>query len=405
VRVNVLPTIVLEVDEDPISLVLPGPGDYVGRFVASACHRPSLTLIDIAEDGKKQLFRITKNLNYSDGTQVTSVDIQASIRKSLRVPTLQRFLLPIEAVSTPTKEDLVITLERPLGYLPSLLDSVDLSPVSQTGLGNGPYVRNVVGQELLFTPSEMWPGGDANVLVKTVRDHDKVLERFDNGEVDITCNTSFPSHLVQSASSHPSYRTSKTGIRIEVVRVSASARVPDSEFQALDESVNRLEIQAMFGDLVDTSGAKSTAKRVALARRTLVLGFFDYYPNRDICAVLQDHFHANFGRVTLRPLNFQNPDLTGCDLFLRLRFDAADHPFFDFDFFSPGRPRGALGRLEGSLNPTQTDLSEAKSERPYLTIEIGELIGHWFQRTGVAGPSWGSKPHLCLFDTVRMGAQ
>ncbi|MEV6296830.1 hypothetical protein AB0M41_41970 [Streptomyces sp. NPDC051896] len=392
--------VVVEVDDDPIRWHGPTGGDYLSRWFASASQHSRLDLLWVTDDGLSQHYRVQQGASFSDGSPVRASDHARAIRTALTVPSLQRFLLDIRAVRT-SKDTLVIELRRPVPHLPSLLQSVDLAPISSCGqLSSGAYERAV-----RTTDDEYWlepvRAGTPPVRVLVRRDPHGAPERFRRGEVDVTCATAFPLDRVPDFADSRAFHTAPTAIEmcLEVVPDSRSA-VGDAEFR------RRLLGALRYDRLVARcwNGAESAAPdhhleappSTAGAGERLRLGYWDYYPNLDVAEEVAAQLTENLGvEVELAPADFVSGSAQSFDLLLALRGPLFEDPIGALDLLDPARRDPLLAPLLRRLSEDPDDEDAADELRRAVreqcpVLPLLRLRGHWLQHEALAGRPWPS---------------
>lgn len=390
--------VIVEVDDDPIRWHGPTGGDYLSRWFAAASQRSRLDLMWVADDGLSQHYRVQQGASFSDGSPVRTRDHARAIRTALTVPSLQRFLRDIRAVRT-SKDALVIELRRRAPHLPSLLRSVDLAPISSCGqLSSGTYERAVrtADDEYWLEPVK---AGTPPVRVLVRRDPHDAPERFRRGEVDVTCATAFPLDRVPDFTDSQVFHTAPTAIemRLEINPDSPSA-VGEAEFR------RRLLGAIRYARLVARcwNGAEPAApdhhieappSTVGSGVR-LRLGYWDYYPNRDVAEEVAAQLTENLGvEVELAPADFVSGSAQSCDVLLALRGPLFEDPIGALDLLDPARRDPVLAPLLHRLSEVPDDdaaydeLRRAVREQcPVLPLL--RLRGHWLQREALAGRPW-----------------
>ncbi|MCX5193620.1 hypothetical protein OOK31_06890 [Streptomyces sp. NBC_00249] len=397
---NVMRPVIVEVDDDPIRWHGPTGGDYLSRWFAAASQRSRLDLVWVADDGLSQHYRVRQGAFFSDGSPVRTRDHARAIRTALAVPSLQRFLLDIRAVRT-SKDELVIELRRRAPHLPSLLQSVDLAPISSCGqLSSGAYERAVrtADDEYWLEPVK---AGTPPVRVLVRRDPHDAPGRFRRGEVDVTCATAFPLDRVPDFADSRVFHTAPTAIemRLEIIPDSPSV-VGDAEFRRrLLGAIRYDRLVARCWNGVETAApdhhVEAPPSAIGSGER-LRLGYWDYYPNLVVAEEVAAQLTENLGvEVELAPADFVSGSAQSFDLLLALRGPLFEDPICAPDLLDPARRDPVLAPLLRRLSEDPDDDAACDELRRAVreqcpVLPLLRLRGHWLQREALAGRPWPS---------------
>ncbi|ONH22157.1 hypothetical protein [Pseudofrankia asymbiotica] len=390
--------VVVEVDDDPLRWHGPTGGDYLSRWFASASQRSRLDLVRVEGRGKCQHYRVRQGASFSDGSPVLARDHARAIRAALAVPSLQRFLLDISGVHT-SKDALVIELRRPVPHLPGLLRSVDLAPTSTCGeLSSGAYERAVrtADDEYWLKPVNV---GTPPVRVLVRRDPHSAPERFQRGEVDVTCATAFPLDRIPDFAGSRAFHTAPTAIEmcLETVPGSSSAASDPAFRRRLLGAIRYDRLVARCGHGVEAAAPEhhieAPISTIGSGER-LRLGYWDYYPNLIVAEEIAAQLTENVGvEVELVPAEFAAGSAQSCDLLLALRGPFFEDPICALDMLDPARRDPVLAPLLHRLSEVPDD-ETARDELCRAVRELCPLIsllrlrGHWLQREGLTGRPW-----------------
>ncbi|ROR91138.1 peptide/nickel transport system substrate-binding protein [Nocardioides aurantiacus] len=389
--------VVVEIDDHPLVWAGPTSGDYLSRWMASASQRSLVDLIEVSADGCQQQYRVARGSSFSDGSPVRARDHARAIRRALAVPALQRFLLDARGVHADA-DHLTIDLRRPAPHLPALLRSVDLAPISACGeLSTGPYLpaELVADDEYMLSPAH---ASAPPVRVVVRRDPHEAPERYDRGDVDVTCATAFPLYRIPDYAERADFRTNDVAIQF------CLEFVPGSSFAADPEARRRVLGALRYPDVVAACGHGVTSaappfhrelRPATIGRRISVrLGYWHYYPNRQVADEIADQLHRNLGYdVIVRRLDFVSGSAETCDLLLALRGPHFDAPLASIDLLDPTRADPQLGPLIERLSEDPDDLDakralETARRQRCPVIPLLDLQGHWLQRPGLTGNPW-----------------
>jgi hypothetical protein len=392
--------VALEIDDEPLSLRTPSQGDYLSRFIASASRGRVLDLVRIDRRGLRHTYRIRPDSRFSDGNPVQTRHVLRAIRAALHEAVWQRYLACLVEVRG-SGDEVVLTLSEPAGYLPALLATVDFAPIpSESGVGNGPYLPPVPvdgGYLLRPAPSAAADRTVADLYLSVQRDVDGVVERFESGKVDVTCSTAFPLHRLPDMQGDPSYRTAPTGITARLEPVPGSDLEMTAEHRrAIAAAVDRQQISEVLyrGVRPAEPWLLTPPAHRPLFSRPLVIGYHEYYPNRQIAELVGRQLERTLGLATeLLPLDYASGSAAGADLLLVLRYPAFCHPYAVFEpcnlFVSDPQLDAALTELRLHVDWSEQTIRRALIRLAEVcpVIPVVHVDGHWLARPGLAGIS------------------
>lgn len=393
-------TVAIEIDDEPLSLHTPSKGDYLSRFIASASRRPVLEPVRVDRKGLRHTYRIRPDSRFSDGNPVQTRHVLAAIRAALHEPVWQRYLACLIEVRG-SGDEVVLTLSEPAGYLPSLLATVDFAPIpAESGVGNGPYLPPVPldgGYLLRPAPASAADRTVAELFLTVQRDVESVVERFESGVVDVTCNTAFPLNRLADVQNDPAYRSAPTGITARLEPVPGTGLQLSAEHRrALAAAIDRQQITEVLYRGVRPAEPwllRPPANPPAFPRQ-LVIGYHEYYPNRQIAELVGRQLERNLGLATeLLPLDYASGTAAGADLLLVLRYPAFNHPYAVFEpcnlFLADPKLDAALTELRARVDWSEQTIRQALIRLAEVcpVIPVVHIDGHWLARPGLAGIS------------------
>ena len=143
-----------------------------------------------SEDKLVWTFTLRDRITFSDGTPFTAREAAEALElaRSSRGRYAQR--LADVALISGEDQNLTITLRRPNGDLPALLDIPIALGDGDRPLGTGPYVLTETGDEFSLTARSGWWQTDKTLPVQTIPLHrvsksDDLIYAFDAGEVSL----------------------------------------------------------------------------------------------------------------------------------------------------------------------------------------------------------------------------
>ena len=142
----------------------------------------------VSDDGLTWTFALTED-TFSDGSPLTADEAAASLR--LAMGESSRFSGRMGGVRSVTSQDgaVVVTLNRPNGALPALLDIPIVKGESEEPLGTGPYVVEGWGEDSRLTARTDWwqnkPLPVQTIPLYTVPEPDDLIYAFDAGDISL----------------------------------------------------------------------------------------------------------------------------------------------------------------------------------------------------------------------------
>ena len=144
----------------------------------------------VSEDGLIWDFTLREGITFSDGTPLTG-EIAARALNTARGEG-SRYAARLEAVASVqgSQRQVTITLSRPCGGLPQLLDIPITLDDGARPLGTGPYVLTDTGDELALAAREDWRGGTDSLPARQIplvslNRGDELMPAFNTGEVGL----------------------------------------------------------------------------------------------------------------------------------------------------------------------------------------------------------------------------
>lgn len=160
---------------------------YEGLFSVDNTFTAQLELCSgysVSEDGLVWTFRLEKR-TFSDGSPLTGVEAAASLNAARQSQRFQSRLRDITRV-TAGEGEVTVTLSRPNGDLPSLLDVpiVKETEDPQRPLGTGHYRLEEQGEGLAIRLVEPWAQLDA-IALRPIAAEDDLVYAFDTREISL----------------------------------------------------------------------------------------------------------------------------------------------------------------------------------------------------------------------------
>lgn len=160
---------------------------YEGLFAVDNTFTAQLELCSgytVSEDGLTWTFRLREK-NFSDGSPLTGAEVAASLNTARQSQRFQGRLRDIVRV-TAGEGEVTVTLSRPNGDLPSLLD---VPIVKETGepqrpLGTGHYYLEESGEGLTIRLTEPWAQLDT-IPLRPIAAEDDLVYAFDTREISL----------------------------------------------------------------------------------------------------------------------------------------------------------------------------------------------------------------------------
>lgn len=143
----------------------------------------------VSEDGRVWTLTLAGK-TFSDGTPVTGEQVAASLLAAKGSEVYGQRLASVSGVTVDGESgDVVITLSRPNGSLPALLD-VPIVLEGEEGappLGSGPYILEGGGDSRLLTANPRWWGTDqppyGEIPLRPITTADRHIAAFSSGEI------------------------------------------------------------------------------------------------------------------------------------------------------------------------------------------------------------------------------
>lgn len=165
---------------------------WEGLFALDGSFEPQPVLCQgytVSEDGLTWTFTLRSGVTFSDGSPLTADEAAASLR--LAMGESSRFSGRMGGVRSVTSQDgaVVVTLNRPNGALPALLDIPIVKGESEEPLGTGPYVVEGWGEDSRLTARSDWwqnkPLPVQTIPLYTVPEPDDLIYAFDAGDISL----------------------------------------------------------------------------------------------------------------------------------------------------------------------------------------------------------------------------
>lgn len=144
-----------------------------------------------SEDGLTWTFTLKDGVTFSDGSPLTAGEVADSLNLARSADA--RFAARLADVKSVTAAEgaVVVTLTRPNGALPALLDVPIVKGEGDTPLGTGPYVLEGEGDDQRLTArTEWWNAKVATPPAETIplrvlREADDLIYAFDTGDLSL----------------------------------------------------------------------------------------------------------------------------------------------------------------------------------------------------------------------------
>lgn len=377
--------ILIEIDEQPLSLAVPHVMDYIGRAICSALYEPLLRIDAqrrmrpaaaarwaISRNGTEYSFLIREDARWSDNSRVEPEHFLNTLCRAAEHPFWSGEMKYIHRVEACPGRILSITLREPVSHFLGLLASVNFSPTlerrpasssSPQSLSNGPYLLSECehGKRYLLRPNRYYPGYKFRSPLEFIvqRAPDLSCALFDRGELDITCNTGFFFPHLDERRNDSRLRIHESAIFSQLeFNPESSAPFSDISFRrAMLAAINKKQLVSdllygirparqfgpkCFPSLAAPLGryaplrAKQLLSRSRSPLKPLIIGFHDYYPNKIIVRSIQQQWSEALALKTkLVRFPFDNSLSKEFDLFFALRFPAFDEPYAVLRTYEP----------------------------------------------------------------------
>ncbi|MEQ1565496.1 MAG: ABC transporter substrate-binding protein [Myxococcota bacterium] len=435
--------VVLELDDAPLSLELPGHGDYIGRLVACAAHLPLRALDDapaiccsVEADDDSLTLEVDPERRWSDGAPVTARDVLAGLGRAVKAPYWRQVLAQVSKVSARGAHTVRLSLRGPAGHLPAALTSIELSPAApRPGLASGPYLR-VHSQEpdcLMFERNSHFSGADhgrPGLGFRVNRTPALSPELFNSRAVDVSSNTGFPLDRLGEYAGTPLLCVEPSGIFAQI-EFSPEANAPWRSAAARTALCNALDRSGACSGLAPSwvpaesfgpEGAftlpphrlpSSPGPRPPeLAGAPLRVLYNPYYPNRELLdAVLAQWSELGVVGVPV-PVPFDEASPPPHDAYLRLRTATFPHVaalvyLFAWSLSGDGHPTQPL--FDAAHDPSDGGTGRAASAlvdrllTSVPAIPVAHLRSVYLKRPEVGGLSFSTTGHFRFDRLVHRG--
>ena len=141
----------------------------------------------VSENGLTWTFTL-KSAVFSDGTALTAADVVTSLNLARSSTLYAARLAQVKTVAAPDDDTVTVTLTRPNGVLPALLDIPIVREAEAGGvpLGTGPYAFAGEGDELRLVRQSAAPATVPEVIpLAPVAGADELIYVFDTGEISL----------------------------------------------------------------------------------------------------------------------------------------------------------------------------------------------------------------------------
>lgn len=394
--------VVIEIDEDPISLFREDVFDYVGTMLHGALFEPLGALAAEAgwtasRAGLSHVLEIGSSARWSDGRPVEALDFFDTFRRRAAQPYWARHLRHFRGIRVTRAGALRLDLRRPLGYLRELLSSPYMGPAGsafpgmRSGRFNGPYAMSSYsrGYSYRLTPNAHYPGAEERppLTFAVNRDPGRSPVWFDRGRTHISCGTGFPYDQIGARRGTAEFRHEESPILMqldfdpETDGPLVSVELRRALFLSLDRAAIARELH---GGLVpartvapacfrrsmaaldlgfDPAQARALVRRAGIPGKPLRVHFNDYYPNRSVLEAIRGRWRDILGiEVAMKAVPFDRPMKAGFDLMLNLRVPAFDHPYAALESFDWGMRRLSAGADRGRFDVLMRRVAAADRE-------------------------------------------
>ena len=154
-----------------------------GQFQPEPCLSTGGTA---SEDGLSWTFPLRSGVTFSDGSPLTAAEAAASLELARTSPLYSARLADITGVEA-GEGSVTVTLSRPNGALPALLDIPIVKETDGAPLGTGPYVLTGEGEGAVLTArADWWRGAELpleTIPLRPIQEADDLIHAFDTRDV------------------------------------------------------------------------------------------------------------------------------------------------------------------------------------------------------------------------------
>ncbi len=165
---------------------------YEGLFVVSSNFEPEPVLCTEAEpsvDGRIWKLKLRQDAAFSNGAAMTAADVVYSFELAIKSELYGDRLRAIDNVVQSGRYEVTVSLSKPMGSLPLLLDFPIIGYGSAADpIGTGPYALVVTKEEQYLEGIADWRGGEqpvGRIYLYMVSNMDSVRDAFEFGRVDM----------------------------------------------------------------------------------------------------------------------------------------------------------------------------------------------------------------------------
>ena len=162
---------------------------YEGLYALDGQFQPEPCLCTggaASEDGLSWTFTLRSGVTFSDGSPLTAAEAAASLELARTSPLYAARLADITGVAA-GEGSVTLTLSRPNGALPALLDIPIVKETGGAPLGTGPYVLTGEGEgAVLAARTGWWKGAQLpleTIPLRPIQEADDLIHAFDTRDV------------------------------------------------------------------------------------------------------------------------------------------------------------------------------------------------------------------------------
>lgn len=141
-----------------------------------------------SEDGLSWTFTLRQGVTFSDGSPLTPADVAASLNLARQEGQYAARLAGITGVAA-GEGSVTVTLSKPNGALPALLDVPIVKGTGERPVGTGPYVLTGEGETLALTARMGWWRGEQlpldTIALWAVQEPDDFIYAFDTHDLSL----------------------------------------------------------------------------------------------------------------------------------------------------------------------------------------------------------------------------